>query len=96
MVERNGYYPYMTTGESLTITNDSVNAFVSLEEGLGIDELEKRIEKLEEGFRKIELKNEREKKRRIYNLMSRIDELNKDTIWIVVDDPSKIVRLEVY
>lgn len=92
MMERNGYYPYMTTGESLTITNDSVNAFVSLEEGLGINELEERIEKLEEGFRKIELKNEREKKRRVYNLMSRIEELNKDTIWIVVDDPSKIVR----
>ena len=88
MMERNGYYPYMTTGESLTITNDSV----SLEEGLGINELEKRIEKLEEGFRKIELKNEREKKRRVY----RIEELNKDTIWIVVDDPSKIVRLEDY
>lgn len=50
----------MTTGESLTITNDS------LEEGLGINELEERIEKLEEGFRKIELKNEREKKRRVY------------------------------
>ena len=96
MMERNGYYPYMTTGESLTITNDSVNAFVSLEEGLGINELEKRIEKLEEGFRKIELKNEREKKRRVYNLLSRIEELNKDTIWIVVDDPSKIVRLEDY
>lgn len=89
MVERNGYYPYITTGESLTITN-------TLEEGLGINELEKRIEKLEEGFRKIELKNEREKKRRVYNLMSRIEELNKDTIWIVVDDPSKIVRLEDY
>lgn len=57
---------------------------------------EERIEKLEEGFRKIELKNEREKKRRVYNLMSRIEELNKDTIWIVVDDPSKIVRLEDY
>lgn len=96
MVEINGYYPYTTTGESLTITNVPVDAFVSLEEGLGINELEKRIEKLEEGFRKIELKNEREKKRRVYNLMSRIDELNKDTIWIVVDDPSKIVRLEVY
>lgn len=96
MMERNGYYPYMTTGESLTITNDSVNAFVSLEEGLGINELEERIEKLEEGFRKIELKNERKKKRRVYNLMSRIEELNKDTIWIVVDDPSKIVRLEDY
>ena len=90
MVEINGYYPYMTTGESLTITNDSV----SLEEGLGINELEKRIEKLEEGFRKIELKNEREKKRRVYDLMGRVGELNKDTIWIVVDDPTKIVRLE--
>lgn len=92
MVERNGYYPYMTTEESLTITNGSVNAFVSLEEGLGINELEKRIEKLEEGFRKIERKNEREKRRRVYNLMGRIEELNRDTIWIVVDDPSKIVR----
>lgn len=90
MVEINGYYPYMTTGESLTITNDSVNAFVSLEEGLGINELEKRIEKLEEGFRKIELKNEREKRRRVYDLMGRIEELNRDTIWIVVDDPTKV------
>ena len=85
MVEINGYYPYMTTGESLTITNDSV----SLEEGLGINELEKRIEKLEEGFRKIELKN-RSKSGEIYDLMSRIEELNKDTIWIVVDDPTKV------
>lgn len=90
MMERNGYYPYITTGESLTITNDSVNAFVSLEEGLGINELEKRIEKLEEGFRKIELKN-RSKSGEIYDLMSRIGELNKDIIWIVVDDPAKIV-----
>lgn len=78
MVERNGYYPYMTTGESLTITNDSVNAFVSLEEGLGINDLENRIEKLEEGFRKIERKNEREKRRRIYDLMGRIEELNRN------------------
>lgn len=78
MVERNGYYPYMTTRESLTITNDSVNAFVSLEEGLGINDLENRIEKLEEGFRKIERKNEREKRRRIYDLMGRIEELNRD------------------
>lgn len=67
MMERNGYYPYMTTGESLTITNDSV----SLEEGLGINELEKRIEKLEEGFRKIELKN-RSKSGEIYDLMERV------------------------
>lgn len=77
MVEINGYYPYTTTGESLTITNDSVNTFVSLEEGLGINDLEKRIEKLEEGFRKIERKVEIEKKRRVYDLMSRVRELNK-------------------
>lgn len=89
MVERNGYYPYITTGESLTITNDSVSAFVSLEEGLGINELEKRIEKLEEGFRKIELKN-RSKSGEIYDLMERVRQLNKDTIWIVVDDPTKV------
>lgn len=69
----------MTTGESLTITNDSVNAFVSLEEGLGINELEERIEKLEEGFRKIELKNERKKRRRVYDLMGRVEELNRDS-----------------
>lgn len=86
MVEINGYYP---TGESLTITNASVDAFVSLEEGLGIDDLKNRIEKLEEGFRKIELKN-RDKSGEIYNLMERIRELNKDTIWIVVDDPTKV------
>lgn len=95
-MEINSCYPYTTTEESLTIFSNPINAFVSLEEGLGINELEKRIEKLEEGFRKIELKNEREKKRRVYNLMSKIEELNKDTIWIVVDDPSKIVRLEDY
>lgn len=76
MMERNGYYPYMTTGESLTITNDSVNAFVSLEEGLGINELEERIEKLEEGFRKIELKN-RSKSGEIYDLMERVRQLNR-------------------
>lgn len=93
MVEINGYYPYTTTGESLTITNASVD---SLEEGLGIDDLKNRIEKLEEGFRKIERKNEREKRKRVYDLMGRVGELNKDTIWIVVDDPTKIVRLEDY
>lgn len=76
----------------LTITDAGWSPIEVDREGLGINSLEKRIEKLEEGFRKIELKNEREKKRRVYNLMSRIEELNKDTIWIVVDDPSKIVR----
>lgn len=80
----------------LTITDAGWEPISIDKEGLGITDLEKRIEKLEEGFRKIELKNEREKKRRVYNLMSRIEELNKDTIWIVVDDPSKIVRLEDY
>lgn len=73
MVEINGYYPYTTTGESLTITNASAD---SLEEGLGIDDLKNRIEKLEEGFRKIELKN-RDKSGEIYNLMERIRELNR-------------------
>lgn len=80
----------------LTITDAGWSPIEIDREGLGITDLEKRIEKLEEGFRKIELKNEREKKRRVYNLMSRIEELNKDTIWIVVDDPSKIVRLGDY
>ena len=48
-----------------------------------------------EGFRKIELKNQ-SKSGEIYDLMERVRQLNKDTIWIVVDDPSKIVRLEDY
>ena len=74
----------------LTIS-DAGWSFIEVDrEGLGIDSLEKRIEKLEEGFRKIELKN-RVRNGEIYDLMSRIKELNKDTIWIVVDDPAKIV-----
>lgn len=40
-------------------------------EGLGITDLEKRIEKLEEGFRKIELKN-RSKSGEVYDLMERV------------------------
>ena len=40
-------------------------------EGLGINDLENRIEKLEEGFRKIELKN-RSKSGEIYDLMERV------------------------
>lgn len=74
----------------LTITDAGWSSIEVDREGLGINSLEKRIEKLEEGFRKIELKNEREKKRRVYNLMGRIEELNRDTIWIVVDDPTKV------
>lgn len=74
----------------LTIS-DAGWSFIEVDrEGLGIDSLEKRIEKLEEGFRKIELKN-RVRNGEIYDLMSRIEELNKDTIWIVVDDLTKIV-----
>lgn len=57
--------------------------------GYAATDLEKRIEKLEEGFRKIELKN-RSKSGEIYDLMERVRQLNKDTIWIVVDDPTKV------
>lgn len=62
-------------------------------EGLGINDLENRIEKLEEGLEK---SNGKTKEKREEGFMGRIGELNKDTIWIVVDDPSKIVRLEDY
>ena len=62
------------TIDKLNGTIDSING----EEGLYINDLKNRIEKLEEGFRKIERKNEREKRRRIYNLMGRIEELNRD------------------
>lgn len=41
-----------------------------------ITDLEKRIEKLEEGFREIELKN-RDKNGEIYNLIGRIREINR-------------------
>lgn len=55
----------------LTIS-DAGWSFIEVDrEGLGIDSLEKRIEKLEEGFRKVELKN-RSQKGRIYDLMERI------------------------
>ena len=73
----------------LTITDAGWNSIEVDREGLGITDLEKRIEKLEEGFRKIELKN-RSKSGEIYDLMERVRQLNKDTIWIVVDDPTKI------
>lgn len=70
----------------LTITDAGWSSIEVDREGLG---LEKRIEKLEEGFRKIELKN-RSKSGEIYDLMERVRQLNKDTIWIVVDDPTKV------
>lgn len=73
----------------LTVTDAGWNSIEVDREGLGIADLEKRIEKLEEGFRKIELKN-RSKSGEIYNLMERVRQLNKDTIWIVVDDPTKV------
>ena len=73
----------------LTISDAGWEPISIDKEELGITDLEKRIEKLEEGFRKIELKN-RSKSGEIYDLMSRIEELNKDTIWIVVDDPTKV------
>lgn len=73
----------------LTITDAGLNSIEVDREGLGITDLEKRIEKLEEGFRKIELKNQ-SKSGEIYNLMERVRQLNEDTIWIVVDDPTKV------
>ena len=62
------------TIDKLNGTIDSING----EEGLYINDLKNRIEKLEEGFRKIERKIEMKKRRRIYDLMGRIDELNRD------------------
>lgn len=73
----------------LTVTDAGWESISIDKEGLGITDLEKRIEKLEEGFRKIELKN-RSKSGEIYDLMERIRQLNKDTIWILVDDPTKV------
>lgn len=43
----------------LTITDAGWNSIEVDREGLGITDLEKRIEKLEEGFRKIKVKVER-------------------------------------
>lgn len=60
----------------LTIS-DAGWSFIEVDrEGLGIDSLEKRIEKLEEGFRKIELKN-RVRNGEIYDLMERVKQLNR-------------------
>ena len=59
----------------LTITDAGWNSIEVDREGLGITDLEKRIEKLEEGFRKIELKNQ-SKSGEIYNLMERVREIN--------------------
>lgn len=55
----------------LTITDAGWSPIEIDREGLGIDGLEKRIEKLEEGFRKIELKNQSESGE-IYDLMERV------------------------
>ena len=60
------------------ITIDRVNGTINaINEGIDINDLKNRIEKLEEGFRKIERKIEMEKRRRIYDLMGRVGELNK-------------------
>lgn len=55
----------------LTVTDAGWEPISIDKEGLGIADLEKRIEKLEEGFRKIELKN-RSKSGEIYDLMERV------------------------
>ena len=76
----NSYYPQDPIVGSITIqgndwiTVDTFNGTMYTD----INDLKNRIEKLEEGFRKIERKNEMEKRRRVYDLMGRIDELNRD------------------
>lgn len=55
----------------LTISDAGWEPISIDKEELGITDLEKRIEKLEEGFRKIELKN-RSKSGEIYDLMERV------------------------
>lgn len=60
----------------LTITDAGWEPISIDKEGLGITDLEKRIEKLEEGFRKIELKNQ-SKSGEIYDLMERVRQLNR-------------------
>lgn len=60
----------------LTITDAGWSSIEVDGKGLGITDLEKRIEKLEEDFRKIELKN-RSKSGEIYDLMERVRQLNK-------------------
>lgn len=80
----NSYYPQdpivgnITIQDNDWITVDTFNGTMYTEERLNINDLKNRIEKLEEGFRKIERKNEMEKRRRVYDLMGRIDELNRD------------------
>ena len=60
----------------LTISDAGWEPISIDKEELGITDLEKRIEKLEEGFRKIELKN-RSKSGEIYDLMERVRQLNR-------------------
>lgn len=50
---------YRLEQKYLTITDAGWSSIEVDREGLGITDLEKRIEKLEEGFRKIEVKVER-------------------------------------
>lgn len=58
------------------ITIDRLNS-INGDEGIDINDLKNRIEKLEEGFRKIERKIEKEKNGRVYDLMGRVRELNR-------------------
>lgn len=59
-MEINSCYPYTTTGESLTISSNPINAFVSLEEGLGINELKSQKKVLEKSNGKTKEKREEE------------------------------------
>lgn len=76
------------------ITIDRLNGTINVEEGLDINDLKNRIEKLEEGFRKIERKVEMEKNGRVYDLMSRIEELNKYDISVMNGETLSKIQLD--
>lgn len=78
----NSYYPQDPTVGSIVIQNNELQAYdgnnwITIDRVNDINDLKNRIEKLEEGFRKIERKVEMEKRRKVYDLMGRIGELNK-------------------
>lgn len=69
----NSYYPQDPIVGSITIQG---NDWITVDKSIyDINDLKNRIEKLEEGFRKIELKN-RSKSGEVYDLMERVRQLN--------------------
>lgn len=74
-VAMNTYYPQ----DPIVGSNNELQAYdwITIDRVNDINDLKNRIEKLEEGFRKIERKIEKEKNERVYDLMGRVRELNK-------------------